>query len=236
MTFIKQSTINFEKSELIDLTHIINPNIPAWEEGCAFDNKITLDYADSTTSVPFRVQSFHMRAGIGTHMDAPAHCIPGGKTIDQIAIHDLMKPCVVIDISKKSDAHYLLSVNDVMSFENKYGKISENSFVIIHTGWSRYWHNPMQYRNQLQFPSVSAASVEFLLKRNIAGLGIDTLSPDTATSGFPVHQLLLSSGKIIIENMNNTDRLKPVGAYLIALPINVSGATESPVRIVAIQN
>ena len=36
--------------------------------------------------------------------------------------------------------------------------------------------------------------------------------------------------------MNNTDRLKPVGAYLIALPINVSGATESPVRVIALQN
>ena len=236
MTFIKQLTIDFEKSTLIDLTHIINADIPAWEEGCAFDNNITLDYSDSTKSVPFRVQSFHMRAGIGTHMDAPAHCIPNGKTIDQIAIHDLIKPCVAIDISEKSDAHYLLSVNDVISFENKYGKISANSFVIVHTSWSRYWNNPTQYRNQLQFPSVSVDAAEFLLKRNIAGLGIDTLSPDTEKSGFPVHQLLLSSGKIIIENMNNTDRLKPVGAYLIALPINVSGATESPVRVIALQN
>jgi len=119
---------------------------------------------------------------------------------------------------------------------DKYGKISANSFVIVHTSWSRYWNNPTQYRNQLQFPSVSVDAAEFLLKRNIAGLGIDTLSPDTEKSGFPVHQLLLSSGKIIIENMNNTDRLKPVGAYLIALPINVSGATESPVRVIALQN
>ena len=230
--------INFdsEKSEIIDLTHTINPDIPLWEDGCGFKSKITFDYSDSTIGVPFRVQSFHMRAGIGTHMDAPAHCIPGGKAIDQISISDLIKPCVAIDIAKKSDAHYLLSVEDIIFFENKYGKIPENSFVIIHTGWSRYWNDPVQYRNQLQFPSISKDAAELLLKRNIAGLGIDTLSPDTEKSGFPVHQILLSAEKIIIENMNNTDQLRPVGAYLIALPMKVFNATEAPIRIIAIQD
>lgn len=228
--------IDFEKNELIDLTHTIDPNIPTWEEGSGFESKITWDYDDSKSGTQFRVQKFHMCAGIGTHMDAPAHCIPNGKTIDQISIRDLIKPCVVIDISKKADANYLLSVEDIVAFENKYGKIAADSLVIVHTGWSRYWNESIQYRNQLQFPSVSANAAEFLLSRNIVGLGIDTLSPDTAKSGFPVHQLLLSSGKIIIENMCNTDRLRPVGAYLIVLPIKIAGATEAPIRVLAIQN
>lgn len=228
--------IHFEKVELIDLTHTIDPSIPAWEAGCGFESEVTLDYKNSISGTQFRVQSFHMQAGIGTHMDAPAHCIPGGKTIDQIPVNDLMAPCVVIDISEKSDANYSLSAEDVIVFEKKQGTISANSFVIIHTGWSRYWNNPIKYRNDLQFPSVSVEATECLLKRNIVGLGIDTLSPDTEKSDFPVHQLLLSNGKIIIENMHNTDQLKPTGAFLIALPIKVVGATEAPIRVIAIQN
>lgn len=228
--------IDFEKAELIDLTHTIDSNIASWEEGCGFKSEITWDYSNSTSGTQFRVQSFHMRAGIGTHMDAPAHCIRDGKTIDQIAIQDLIKPCVLIDISKKADANYLLSMDDISTFENKYGKIKSDSFVIVHTNWARYWNDSIKYRNNLQFPSVSKEAVEFLLKRNIAGLGIDTLSPDTAKSGFPVHQLLLSSEKIIIENLNNTDRLRPVGAHIIALPLKVADATEAPIRIVAIQD
>lgn len=229
-------TIDFDKSEIIDLTHSINSNIPTWEKGCGFENKITHDYSNAVAETQFRVQSFHMRAGIGTHMDAPAHCIPGGKTIDQISISDLIKPCVVIDISKKADLDYLLSVADIIAFENKYGKIAPDSLVIVHTGWSCYWTDPAKYRNQLQFPSVSKDAAEFLLINHAAGLGIDTLSPDTAKSGFPVHQLLLSSGKIIIENMNNTDLIRPLGAHVIALPLKVSNATEAPIRIIAIQD
>src|SRR3990167_8838058 len=184
--FNMKLTIDFDKSEIIDLTHSINSNIPTWKKGCGFENKITHDYSNAVAETQFRVQSFHMRAGIGTHMDAPAHCIRGGKTIDRIAIQDLIKPCVVIDISKKADANYLLSVDDITIFENKYGKITADSFVIVHTNWSRYWSDPIVYRNHLQFPSVSQEAAEFLLKRNISGLGIDTLSPDTAKSGFPV--------------------------------------------------
>ena len=229
-------TIDFEKSEIIDLTHSIDANIPTWEEGCGFQSEITLDYNHSSAGTPFRVQSFHMRAGIGTHMDAPAHCVPNGKTIDQIAIHDFIKPCIVIDISKKADADYLLLVEDIITFENKYGKIASDSLVIVHTGWARYWHDTVKYRNQLQFPSVSKDAAELLLQRNIIGLGIDTLSPDTAKSGFPVHQLLLSLNKIIIENLHNTNLLRPVGAYIIALPIKVYAATEAPLRIIAIQD
>lgn len=228
--------IDFEKAELIDLTHTIDSNIASWEEGCGFESEITWDYSNSTSGTQFRVQSVHMRAGIGTHMDAPAHCIRGGKTIDQVSIQNLIKPCVVIDISKKADANYLLSVEDIAIFENKYGKITSDSFVVIHTNWSRYWNDPIAYRNHLQFPSVSQDAAEFLLKRNIAELGIDTLSPDTAKSGFPVHQLLLSSEKIIIENLNNTDRLRAVGAHIIALPLKVADATEAPIRIIAIQD
>ncbi|MDP1574405.1 MAG: cyclase family protein [Coxiellaceae bacterium] len=229
-------TIDFEKSEIIDLTHSVDSNIPTWEEGCGFQSEITMDYHQSSTETPFRVQSFHMRAGIGTHMDAPAHCVPNGKTIDQIAIHDLMKPCILIDVSEKADADYLLLVEDIITFENKHGKIAPDLLVIVHTGWSRHWADPVKYRNQLQFPSVSKEAAELLLRRNIAGLGIDTLSPDTAKSGFPVHQLLLSSNKIIIENLHNTDLLRPVGAYIIALPIKVYAATEAPLRIIAIQD
>lgn len=54
-----------------------------------------------------------MSAGIGTHLDAPAHCIPGGMTIDQLAISQLVAPCVVIDVSADSHEYYRVSTDDI---------------------------------------------------------------------------------------------------------------------------
>src|ERR1700722_20945542 len=78
--------IAFENTICIDLTHALSPEIPCWDNDCGFQHGLTLDYADCSTDIKFRVQKFEMPAGIGTHMDAPAHCIPGGKTIDEISL------------------------------------------------------------------------------------------------------------------------------------------------------
>lgn len=41
-----------------------------------------------------------MHSGIGTHMDAPIHCIPEDKCLHDFDVNDSMLPCVVIDGSE----------------------------------------------------------------------------------------------------------------------------------------
>ena len=48
-----------------------------------------------------------MVSGLGTHMDAPAHCLPGGRTIDTLELHELITLCVMIDISAKAHERYV---------------------------------------------------------------------------------------------------------------------------------
>ncbi len=59
---------------------------------------------------------------------------------------------------------------------------------------------------------------------------------DREEDGFPVHQLLLNSGKYIIENIANCNKLPPTGASIIALPIKVKNGTEAPIRLVGVKN
>ncbi len=220
--------------DVIDLTHPLSAEIPSWDVQCGFHCTKTLDYDDCTTDVKFRVQHLRLPAGIGTHIDAPAHCIPDGKAVHQLSLNELLAPCIVIDISAKADETYLCSVADIDAHENKYGKIPQKSFIIIRTGWDRYWDNPNQYRNNLQFPSVSKESALLLLKRDIVGLGIDTLSPDTEKSGYPVHHILLSAGKYIIENIANSRQIPCVGSFVLGLPLPIIHATEAPMRLIAL--
>ena len=78
----------------LDLTHLLSKDIPSWDGSCGFKLSIETDYKDCTPPNLFRSQHIQTRAGMGTHMDAPAHCIPGGKTIDTLELTDLVTHCV----------------------------------------------------------------------------------------------------------------------------------------------
>lgn len=154
-----------------------------------------------------------MQAGVGTHIDAPAHCIPNGRTVDQLTLEELIVPCYKIELTTK----YV-------------GDIEKNSLVIIETGWGKYWNQPEKYHS---FPAIPEELIHKLLEREIAGIGVDTLSPDQKESDYPVHKLILGADKYIIENVANAHLLPPTGARVFALPIHFAQGTEAPIRLIA---
>ena len=159
--------------QFVDLTHTLSSTSPSWEGECGFTLDTIVDYETCHTEVKFRVQQMHLQCGMGTHMDAPAHCVPHEKTIDTLTLDTLIVPCVVIDISAKTtEVAFQLSVKDIQAFETLYGAIAEKSFVLIYTGWDRFWNNKDQYRAEGNFPSVSHEAARYLLTKNIIGLGI----------------------------------------------------------------
>ena len=220
--------------KLIDLTHLLDSTIPTWNGGCGFNHDVQIDYADCQGEYKFRVMKVGMHAGIGTHMDAPSHCIPGASAIHDFDVNDLIMPCVVLDISDKCHELYSLSAQDVAIFESKYGLIPKGSCVMVKTGWSKFWHTPSKYRNNHVFPSVSSEAASVLLERGVSAVGIDTLSPDRPEDGFKVHKLFLGSGKIIIENVANLHNMPPTGGFVMVLPIKIKDGTEAPIRLVGL--
>ena len=227
------NTMPFKDLTLIDLTHTLNSAIPSWNGSCGFQHTIRDDY-DPSALYKFRTYDIHMQAGMGTHIDAPAHCIPGGRCINDLDLHELIAPCLVINVSNQMHERYSLSVGDIESFETQYGIIPPKCFVIVYTGWEQYWTTPKKYRNNHIFPSVSKEAAHLLLDRHIVGLGIDTLSPDRPEDNFPVHQLILNADKYIVENVANALKLPVVGAYTLACPLKIQGGTESPLRLVGL--
>jgi len=217
---------------LIDLTHTLNESVPGWNEWCTFKMDLMLDYADCTTDVKFKGHKIATTTGMGTHMDAPAHCFQGAATIDQLPLEILLVPCVMIDISTHADAHYRVSVDDVETFERTHGAIPTGSLVIIRTGWDAHWSDPEQYRNNYEFPSITVEAARLLLLRGIGGLGVDTFSADRPVDEFGVHEAVLGAGKYLVENIANADQLPPVGSFVGVFPTKIGGATESFVRLV----
>ncbi len=220
--------------KLIDLTHTLHSTIPTWNGECGFNHDLHIDYKDCEGQDKFRVMKMRMHAGIGTHMDAPSHCIVNGKSIQEFDVNELCMPCIVIDVSSKSHERYSVTLEDIASFENTNGPIVKNSCVMIKTGWEEFWNNPEKYRNNHIFPSVSTEAANLLLEKNVSALGIDTLSPDRPEDGFNVHRIFLSAGKILLENVANLDNLPPVGSYVIALSLKIKDGTEAPIRLIGL--
>lgn len=220
-------------NKYIDLTFPLDAATPRWNAQTEFTLQTTLDYQDCTSTPPFKVQSFAAPCGIGTHIDAPAHCIPGGRTIDQLPVETLIRPYVKIDVAAQAHEQYQISKQDIVDFENTHGQIENNYFVILHTGWAqKHGHDHNAYRNNYQYPTLSAEAAHYLVEKNIVGVGIDTLSPDS-TYNFQVHEILLSKNMYIVENLYHTNLLPAIGRQIIIAPLNIAEGTEAPVRVFA---
>lgn len=221
------------KYKLIDLTHPVHSEIPTWDMTCGYFVKTMRDYQHCEGVVKFRSQSLDIRASAGTHIDAPAHCFAGKADVSELPLNDLIVPGIVIDVSDKVHQNYKVLVEDIKLFENKYGVIISGTLVLFYTGWSQHWNEPKKYHNNLSFPSVSADAASLLLERNIVGIGIDTLSPDSGNSDFAVHASILGANKYILENVDQLHLLPPRGIELIVMPLKIKNAAESPIRLVA---
>ncbi|QOL19356.1 cyclase family protein [Candidatus Bodocaedibacter vickermanii] len=219
-------------AKLIDLTHALTEKTPTWDGRCGFHLTIEHDYLDDQNAVSFKVQRMSLDCGIGTHIDAPAHCIKNAMTIDQIPLNHLVNiPGYGIDISNRLDQDNCLTANDIFEFEATHGTIQENSCVLINTGWHQYWEDASHYHNKYRFPYIHTDAGELLAQRKIRALGIDTLSPDRPDSGYPIHSLLLSRNILIVENVNNLSQLPSKDFNVTIAPLNIQNATESPIRM-----
>jgi len=195
---------------------------------------------------------------MGTHMDAPYHANENGLTMDEVPLADLMGPLVKIDISERAaqtgDAE--ITIEDVLKWEDKHGKIPDRSYVLMSSGWDKYYGDNAKYFgtslenlknsggsqdpdhnnfNDLHFPGFTGSATEWLIdNRNILGIGVDTISCDPGKDiNFSAHAASLSKNKVCVENLKNVDKVPECGARFMMLPIMMKGGTGTQGRAFA---
>ena len=91
-------------------------------------------------------------------------------------------------------------------------------------------------QGKFHFPGYSAEAAKFLVeKRQVRGLGTDTLSIDPGTSrDFAVHHIVNRASRYGLENIAHLDQLPARGFYLAIAPIKIEQGTGGPTRIFAI--
>ncbi len=228
----------FSASKAIDLTHVLHNDMVYWPGGVPFTKEVLVDYKTGG----YLLHKFTTGENTGTHVDAPAHFVEGKLPIDKLTLKNLIVPMVVIDIQEQTakNPNYVLSTADIEVWEKQHGTIPENSFVALNTGWHKKFNSPKDYINfdenkNMHFPGYSTAAAELLVKRNIAGIGIDTLSIDTGTSkDFASHIVMLKANKYQVENMAQLDNVPATGSTVIIGVLPVQSGSEAQARIIAL--
>ncbi len=221
----------------VDLTHPMHPGMPFWPGGVPFKMTRLVDYDQG-----YRLHKFEMGENTGTHVDAPGHFAEGKRAIDRLTLADLIVPAVVIDVRDKvaGNPDYEATPADIAAWEARYGRIPARSLVILNTGWHKRFDEPVRYINMdaakvMHFPGFHPDSAAPLIARDIAGVGIDTLSLDNGPSKtFAFHVAMLKSDRYQIENMANLDALPATGATVVVGVLPVKEGSQAQARIIAL--
>lgn len=178
----------------------------------------------------------------GTHMDAPAHFDPGGRTVDGFVAGELVVEAAVIDAREacERDPDHALEATEIEAFEAAHGRLPESGAVLLCTGWDRHRDDPAAMLGAdrgggLRFPGFAPSAAELIVERGAAGIGIDTLSVDPgAASSFPVHHTTLPAGLWHLEGLVALDRLPPRGATIVIGVLPLAGGSGAPARVLAL--
>lgn len=242
----RQAGADLGSSALIDLTHPLDESTVFWPTANSTFKLERVSYGMTAGGFFYASNNFCTPEHGGTHLDAPIHFAKGGWTSDQIPLENLIGPAVVLDVRSRaaSDADYRLTVEDIKSWETRHGLIGERSIVVLQTGWSARWPDRKRYMgddtpgdaSKLHFPSYSAEAARLLVEqRKVIALGVDTASIDYGPSiDFMVHRIANGANVSGIENLTNLDRLPPRGAWIIALPVKITGGSGGPARVIAV--
>jgi kynurenine formamidase len=148
----------------------------------------------------------------------------------------------VIDISKRAarDPDAVVTLDDLVRFERRHGRISEGALVCMNSGWAAKVGDPLAYKGgpafpDYHFPGFSLDGAMWLAEqRNVTGLGVDTLSLDPGNSTtFPVHVDFLATDRYGLENLNNLDKIPPRGALAYVGLIPWEDGSGGPSRVIA---
>ena len=235
------------KGTLVDLSHAYDAHSVFWPTAEGFRLEKVSD-GITPNGYYYAANNFSMAEHGGTHVDAPVHFAKGKHAVDEIPLDALIGQAVVVDVTAASsrDADYRVKVSDLEAFESRYGPIPDNAILLIRTGFSKRWPDAATYLGtaergaeavpKLHFPGIDPATAKWLLQnRKVNAVGIDTASIDYGQSTkYETHQLLYAQNIPGLENLDALDRLPPVGATIVALPMKIKGGSGAPLRAIAI--
>jgi arylformamidase len=205
----------------IDLTQPVRPGMPVFPE----DPEVTFE--EAAAMPPWRVTRMSLGTHSGTHIDAAAHYVPGGATIDAYPLERFVLPALVVPAGAGPGEAVPWSTLAAALPADLRGQA-----VLLHTGWDRYWGQDAAFDH----PYLAEDAARGLAERGAALVGTDAFNVDSTAGGTThAHEVLLGADVLLVENLTRLELLEPGRPVMCAfVPLRLEGADGSPIRAYAL--
>jgi kynurenine formamidase len=213
--------------EMVDLSHVIYDGMPKIP---VLPDVHVKRFFSLEKGHPLNVTELSIPCHAGTHVDAPVHIVPNGKSIEELPLDAFVGPGKVIPVKKRGGEE--VAARDL---EGSGVSVDRGDILMLFTGWDEKFESPSYNLH----PYLSVDAAEWMVKKGVKLFGIDCITVDLPTPmrpkgfDFPVHRTLLGNGILIAENMANLGRIVGKKTRILALPLRVKGSDAGHARIVA---
>jgi arylformamidase len=208
--------------KIVDLTQPMTNGMPVME---GIEPPQFRDLADVSVD-GYAMSQYTFVNHTGTHVDAPAHQIAGGASLDEIPLDRLVTYAVTIDLTGHEPGPVGLA-----DFDGQLDQMLAGDLVLFRSDNARNWGTDAYWHGWC-YPDTLAARA--LIDRDVAGIGFDGPSADPVdTDDYELHRLWLGAGKIIIENLASLAEL-PDRCRIVVAPLKVRDANGGPARVFAL--
>jgi arylformamidase len=209
--------------KIVDISVSISAGLPVWPGDPQIEIERYRLISDGNNSNDSRIAcSVHS----GTHVDAPAHFIENGASVEQLPLEILMGPVTVVELVEAEIITPELLEAQALAPETRR--------LLIKTKNSDLWTDPDHQFNP-DFVALNSESARWIVNKGIDLVGIDYLSIQMFKDAeAPTHRTLLEAGIVIVEGLD-LRKVAPGDYQLFCLPIKLAGCEGAPARAVLIE-
>ncbi|NIO06487.1 MAG: cyclase family protein [Deltaproteobacteria bacterium] len=168
---------------------------------------------------PNNSSGVNMSLHAGTHLDAPFHFVPDGKTIDSLPLELFLGPALVHAV----DAERHITEKHV----------KEMDLQGVHRVLFKTRNSDLLNQSEFEpnFVAFSADAARALVSLGVKLVGLDYLSVAHADEQIPVHRAFLDHGVALLEGVD-LSKVSPGLYELICFPLRIRGVDGAPCRAV----
>jgi arylformamidase len=182
-----------------DVSWPVSPSTTLWPTAppITLQRRLDLDHGDAATDTTLTM-SLHT----GTHVDAPAHFVQGGATIERVPLTTMVGSAIIVEVDTADTQ-------------------------VVTAQWLQQRLGDSPAPRILLRAHVDAA--QWLVDHGVCLIGTDYLSIEPFSSNGDVHRTLLGAGIVILEALRLAH--VPVGAgTLLCLPVAMHATEAAPAR------
>jgi kynurenine formamidase len=212
-------------NNIVDLTYLIEPTTRDDER------KFSVNIRDALEEIPglrrpegewYVMSDVELMSHVGTHIEAPMHCLKEGNDISMIPLEQLIGETVILDL-RESHSESGVTLEQVKVAAGKSGGINHGDIVFCMMGGTDYF---------------TTEAIQWLVRKGMKLMGVDSAGveiPHSVSHANINHLALFREGIPLIERLANLEKLSKPRVKVVALPIPVVGLDAFPLRVIAFE-